>query len=507
MLKNVIIYLILILYSCGKEKKDLAKNNISKKPNIIILYVDDLGYGDIESYGAKGVKTPELNKLATNGLQFTDAHSAAATCTPSRYALLTGNYAFRKDAKVLKGDAPLLIDPNQITLPKVLQNAGYTTGIVGKWHLGLGNGNIDWNTKIQPGPNEVGFDYSFLLPSTGDRVPTVFMENGYVLNKKTEDPIIVDYNNKVGNRPTGEENPNLRKQVADPQHNKTIVNGLSRIGYMGGGKSAEWIDEDFPYVFNKKANEFLDNNAKNPFFLFYSFHDIHVPRSPHRNFTGKSDMGPRGDAIAQVDFVVGEIVKKVESLGIADNTLIIFTSDNGPVLNDGYEDNAVESLGEHKPSGPFNGGKYSIYEGGTRVPTITYWPKTISPGKSNALMNQVDLLASIAHITNQTLPKNIIDSENFWNTWIGKDNTGRKSMIEEAYTLAYLEGNYKYIQPKTDKNFSWIKNDKGIDAGISDKPQLYDLKNDPSEINNLASQYPEKIVEYEQKLQFIIKKN
>jgi len=460
--------LCVFLTSCNTKTNKETIKDTKNKPNIILLYVDDLGYGDIGCYGAKGVKTPNLDKMAENGLRFTDAHSAAATCTPSRYSLLTGNYAFRNKASVLKGDAPLLIEPSRSTLPKTLKNAGYTTGIVGKWHLGLGNGTIDWNTTVQPGPNELGFDYSFLLPATGDRVPTVFLENGNVINLSDDDPIQVSYTHKVGNRPTGEENPKLRKQVADDQHNKTIVNGLSRIGYMGGGKSAEWIDEDFPYIFNEKATAFLEKNSKKPFFLFYSFHDIHVPRVPHSNFKNTSKMGPRGDAIAQVDYVVGQIIKKVKELDIEENTFIIFTSDNGPVLNDGYEDDAIKLLGDHKPAGLFNGGKYSIYEGGTRVPTITYWPKTIVPGESNALMNQVDLLASFSSMTQLKLNDDIIDSEDHWNAWIGKT--------------------------------------KGINAGLSNIPQLYLLSEDTGETINIASKHPEKVAKFEAELQLIINK-
>ncbi len=507
MIKNSILVLyFLLLFSCSNNEEKETKKYTLSKPNIIILYVDDLGYGDVGVYGAIGVKTPNIDKMAKGGLQFTDAHSSAATCTPSRYSLLTGNYAFRKNAAVLKGDAPLLINTTATTLPKVLKTAGYKTGVVGKWHLGLGDGNIDWNANVAPGPNEIGFDYSFLLPATGDRVPTVYMENGKVLNLSKDDPITVNYNKKVGDKPTGEENPELRRQIADNQHNKTIVNGISRIGYMGGGKSAEWIDEDFPYVFTKKAHSFIEKNKKNPFFLFYSFHDIHVPRLPHQNFKGSSEMGVRGDAIVQVDYVVGEIIKKVEELGIAENTMILFTSDNGPVLNDGYLDEAIEKLGNHKPSGVYSGGKYSIFEGGTRVPTITYWPKTIKPATSNALMNQVDLLASFTAMTNQELPKDIIDSKNLWNTWIGKSTNGRKSMLEEAYTFAYRESNYKYIQPKTGKNFDWITNDKGINSGISSEPQLYDLSKDAQEKNNIAKQFPEKVKLFEEKLQKIISK-
>ncbi len=493
----------LIIQSCKEKENNKTLSTEKNKPNIVLLYVDDLGYADIGAYGATGVETPNLDKLSENGLKFTDAHSAAATCTPSRYALLTGNYAFRNKAKVLDGDAEMLIRPSQTTLPKMLQENGYTTGIVGKWHLGLGDGHLDYNTKVSPGPNEVGFNYSFLLPATGDRVPTVLMENGYVLNLEASDPIAVNYKEKIGDRPTGEEHPELRKQAADPQHNNTIVNGFSRIGYMAGGKKAEWVDEDLPFVFNQKAFQFLEKNADNPFFLFYSFHDIHVPRAPHDDFKGKSEMGPRGDAIVQVDYVVGKIVDKLKELSLEENTLIIFTSDNGPVLNDGYEDNAVELIGNHKPAGIYRGGKFSIYEGGTRVPTITYWPKTIQPGTSNALVNQVDLMASIAAMLDVNLNEEVLDSKDYWETWVGKSRKGRDYMIEESYTLALRDGDYKYIQPRSQQGYKWIEG-KGIESGLIEDTQLYDLKKDPSETTNLAQSYPEKVIRYEKLIDSII---
>src|SRR3990170_2171887 len=195
----------------------------TERPNIIIFYVDDLGYGDIGCYGAKGVVTPNIDRLAQNGIRFTDAHCPAATCTPSRYSLLTGRYAFRNNAAILPGDAPLLIDTSIITLPKMLNKAGYNTAVIGKWHLGLGMGNIDWNQRIAPGANEIGFDYSFLIPATGDRVPTVFVENGFVVNHDASDLILVDYVNRVDSDPLGSENEALLKVKADPQHSNTIV--------------------------------------------------------------------------------------------------------------------------------------------------------------------------------------------------------------------------------------------------------------------------------------------
>ncbi len=476
------------------------------KPNVVVFYVDDLGYGDLGSYGAKGVETPNIDQLAANGIRFTDAHSSSATCTPSRYSLLTGEYAFRNEAAVLKGDAALIIPTDKPTLPKMLKKAGYTTGVVGKWHLGLGDGKtpIDWNGKVSPGPLEVGFDYSFLMPATGDRVPSVYLENYEVVNLDTSDPLSVSYESKIGNRPTGTENPELLRQIADPQHNNTIVNGISRIGWMKGGLSAEWKDEDFYQVFTNMANFFIEDNKTKPFFLFFSFHDIHVPRLPNDMFKGKSTMGVRGDAIAQMDWITGQVVQKLKSANLLDNTMIIFTSDNGPVLNDGYEDLAVEMLGEHKPSGDFRGGKYSAYEAGTRVPTIVHYPAKVKSGTSNALMSQVDVYASVAKLVGVELADNeAIDSFDHLNAWLSASQAGRKELIEESYTLSLRTGQWKYIAP-TNKANDWIKNDKNIESGLLNKPQLFDLSKDISEQNNLASSMDTKVTEFQTRLDDLV---
>lgn len=482
-------FVLFIVLSC-EQQKDKAES----KPNIVIIYADDLGYGDLSSYGALNIKTPAVDQLAADGLKLTDAHCSAATCTPSRYSLLTGSYGFRSNAEVLPGDASLLINPERGTLPSMLQIAGYKTGIVGKWHLGLGKGDVDWNGKISPGPLEVGFNYSFIIPATGDRMPCVFVEGHHVVGLDKNDPITVNYAEPVGEGPIGYENPEMLRQQADRQHSESIVNGISRIGYMKGGYAARWKDEDFADILTEKAEAFIEDHKEKPFFLFFSFHDIHVPRVVHQRFAGKSGMGPRGDAILQMDWCVGKVKKALETHGLVDNTLIIFTSDNGPVLDDGYADQAVELLGAHKPAGPFRGGKYSAYEAGTRVPTIVHWPNRVKAGESDALLTQIDIYASLAQLVGQDLaPNDAPDSFDYLSAWLGESQEGRTIMLEEAYTLALRDGTWKYIMPTQPGYSTWVEDMKDIESGLSIEEQLFDLSKDISEQQNLAQQYPERV--------------
>lgn len=471
----------------GKSPNQVGNTH---RPNVVIFYADDLGYGDLGSYGAIGVETPQIDALAAGGIRFTDAHASAATCTPSRYSLLTGEYGFRSQAEILPGDAPLLIRPGKTTLASKLKEVGYATGVVGKWHLGLGIGDVDWNQKVKPGPLEIGFDYSFLLPATGDRVPTVYLENHNVVGLERDDPISVSYKGeKIGDRPTGVERTDLLKQQADRQHSDTIVNGISRIGHMAGGKNAEWVDEEFPDVFTAKAIEFIRANKDQPFFLLHSYHDIHVPRVVNPRFEGASKMGPRGDAIAQMDWMTGAIVQELRSLGLEENTLFIFTSDNGPVLDDGYADQAVEALGDHKPWGPYRGGKYSAYEAGARMPTIVYWKGVVQPGVSDALISQVDFLATIANLAGAPLNESeAIDSLILEDALLGRSADGREVMFKESVGTRSLRWNdYKYIRAMGPdaKIPDWLP-PKGIEGGLSPQAQLYDLAIDIGEQNNLA---------------------
>lgn len=475
----------------------LATFNIyaQKSPNIILIYTDDLGYGDLSCYGANSVHTPNIDRLAREGLLFKNAHATSATCTPSRYSLVTGQYAWRrKDTGIAPGNASLLIDPKSMTLPLALKRAGYETAIVGKWHLGLGdNAGPQWNEELKPGPLELGFNQSFIIPATVDRVPCVYVDGHRVLNYEPEDPINVNYKTKIGNEPTGKENPELLKMAPSHGHNQTIVNGISRIGYMEGGEKALWKDEDIADVLTTRAINYISANAQKKFFLFLSTHDIHVPRVPHQRFAGKSTMGSRGDVILQLDWSVGEILKTLDSLRIRENTLIIFSSDNGPVVDDGYHDQAVEKLGTHKPAGPLRGGKYSAFEGGTRVPFIVSWPSKIKPGVSDALFSQIDLLATLSNLVGYKLNSNeASDSFDALEVLLGKTKKGRPFVVEHAAngTLSIVQGSLKYIEPNDGNK---INTDVNIELGNDRDLQLYDIRTDPEEKENLALRHPEKV--------------
>jgi arylsulfatase A-like enzyme len=427
-----------------------------------------------------------VDRLAREGVRFTDGHAASATCTPSRFSLLTGEYPWRqKGTGVLPGDAALIIRPGRTTLASLLKDAGYQTGVVGKWHLGLGAGKLDWNGDIKPGPLEIGFDYSFIIPATGDRVPCVYVENHRVVGLDSRDPIAVSYRQRVGDEPTGKTHPELLRMHPSEGHNQTIVNGIGRIGFMSGGKTARWLDEDMADTITKKAVAFIERNKSRPFFLYFATHDIHVPRVPHRRFAGKTPMGPRGDALVEFDWSVGEILAALDRLKIADNTLVVLSSDNGPVVDDGYRDEAVEKLGDHKPAGPFRGSKYTSYEGGTRVPFLTRWPVRIKPGVSDALVCQVDLLASFAALTGWKLPADAApDSFNVLPALLGEAKTGRKYLVENGNGLRL--GSWKLI------------------LGAGGKPsQLFNLAGDPGETTNIAGKHPEKVAEMESLLRKI----
>ncbi len=477
---------------CSSETVTEVSETPDELPNIVVIYMDDLGYGDVSAYGATEISTPNMDKLINGGVRFTNGYASSATCTPSRYALLTGVYPWRnKNARILSGTAPLVIDTAQVTIPKMLKNQGYYTGIVGKWHLGVGDGNVNWNEHISPGPNEVGFDYSHILAATQDRVPTVYIENGDVVGLDPDDPIEVNYRENFEGEPTGKDNPELLTMRWHHGHNSSIVNGIPRIGFMKGGEAAKWSDVDMADHFLEKAQEFVKIHKDEPFFLYYALQQPHVPRTPHPRFAGNSGMGPRGDVILEADWCIGEFLKTLEEEGIMENTLIVFSSDNGPVLNDGYYDDAVEKLGDHTPSGPLRGGKYSLFEAGTRVPFATYWKGKITSRESDAMVCQIDLLSSFASLVGGD--QRARDSQNLMDVFMGNSDDGREQLVLEATSrTAFRQGQWAMIPPHDGPA---VNENVNIELGNTQNYQLYNLSEDLEQQNNLTEDRPEKLEE------------
>jgi arylsulfatase A-like enzyme len=378
-----------------------------------------------------------------------------------------------------------------MTLPKMFRAEGYHTGIIGKWHLGLGDGYVNWNQPISPGPNEVGFDYAYIMAATQDRVPTVYIENGHVVRLDPSDPIEVNYQENFPGEPTGKENPELLKMKWHHGHFNTVVNGISRIGFMKGGEEARWIDENMADTFLVRAQNYILDHKNEPFFLYYALQQPHVPRTPHPRFVGKTGMGPRGDVIAEADWCIGELISTLENEGLLEKTLIILSSDNGPVLNDGYYDDAVEKAGNHTPAGPLRGGKYSLFEAGTRVPFITFWKGKIEPKVSHAMVSQVDLLSSLGSLIGSEIRSE--DGEELMEVFLGNKDLGREKLILEATSRTALrKGDWILIPPYDGPAVSQHVN---IELGNAKEYQLYNLLDDLGEQNNLAQSNPDKLKE------------
>jgi arylsulfatase A-like enzyme len=384
----------------------------------------------------------------------------------------------------------------------MFRRAGYVTGAVGKWHLGLGSGSVDWNGHIAPGPREIGFDYSYIMAATNDRVPCVYVENNAVDRLDKNDPIEINYQKNFEGEPTGKDNPEMLKMFPSHGHDMSIVNGVSRIGFMRGGKSALWVDETMAETFFEHVRSFIDRQAGKPFFLYYGLHEPHVPRLPNEKFAGKSGLGPRGDAVLEADWCVGQLLDHLQNKGLLENTIIIFTSDNGPVVDDGYRDDAVEKLGDHKPAGPLRGGKYSLFDGGTRVPFVIQWAGKIAPAVSHAMVCQIDLYNSFAHFTGQPIDKQK-DSQNLINVLLGKSKKGRENLIQEAQgKLAYRQGDWAYIPSNSGAAMNRSTN---TELGNSPEEQLYNLRSDTGEMKNLAQTEPKRLEEMKKHYAEIIK--
>ena len=456
------------------------------KPNILVIIADDLGYGDISCNGSSAVKTPNIDRLAAEGLRFTSGYCSASTCTPTRFSLLTGTYAFRVEGTgIAAPNSAAIIKPGTETVASLLKQKGYTTAPIGKWHIGLGEGAPDWNGNLKPGPLEIGFDHCLLLPTTNDRVPQVFVENHRVRDLDPADPLWVGNQIPSPDHPTGITHRDSLKMDWSRGHNETIHNGISRIGFYTGGMSARFRDEDLAAEWVHESNQFIEASRNQPFFLYFAAHDIHVPRAPNEQFIGKSGLGPRGDCIVEFDWCVGELMKTLDRLGLAENTLVVLCSDNGPVLDDGYKDDAVEKLGSHLPAGPFSGGKYSVLEGGTRTPFITRWKGRIQPGVSDEMVCTIDLPASFAALTGANIPANAcLDSINVLGALLGESGAkGRTHLLQQdnsGKNVGLREGQWKLVRGQAGKK------EKKQDSG----DQLFDLTTDPGETRDISAGKP-----------------
>ena len=467
-------------------------------PNFVVIMADDLGYGDVSCYGATALKTPHIDRLASEGLRFTSGYCSASTCTPTRYSLLTGSYAFRKKGTgIAPPNSPAIIEPGTETIASILKRAGYATGVVGKWHLGLGGpSGPDWNGELKPGPLEIGFDSCFLLPTTNDRVPQVYVQDHRVPNLDPADPLWVGMKKPSADHPTGLTHRQTLKMDWSHGHNGTIHNGISRIGFYTGGHAARFRDEDLADKWVEKSIEFIEQHQARPFFLFFASHDIHVPRMPHERFQGKTSLGFRGDAIVELDWCVGELMKTLDRFGLAEKTLVVFCSDNGPVLDDGYKDGALDKIGKHRAAGPWSGGKYSVYEGGTRTPFITRWKGQIEPGVSDEIVCTIDLAASFAVLAGQSLPAEAcLDSFNVLGALLGeKDAQGRDHLVQQNNgnngTYALRVGDWKLHRYDRQRAFNVV-----VEASLAKTKvprfQLFNLAKDPQERSNVIDKHPE----------------
>lgn len=505
MLNSMIAFGTAALTVCSSGEKQPVE-----KPNVLFIYADDIGFGDLSCYGTSSVNTPNVDRLASEGIRFNDAHSGAATSTPSRYAMLTGEYAWRREGTgIAAGNAALIIKPERYTLADMFKEAGYNTAVVGKWHLGLGEktGGQDWNNTVTPNPNDIGFDYSYIMAATADRTPCMFMENGKGVGLDPDDPVYVSYTRNFPGEPTGKDNPELLRMHPSHGHDQSIVNGISRIGYMKGGKSALWRDEDIADSITTHAIEFIERSHEThePFFLYLATNDIHVPRVPHERFAGKSGLGPRGDALLSFDWTVGEVMKTLKRLQLDENTIIILSSDNGAVIDDGYKDQATELIGKHRATGVYRGGKYSSYEGGTRVPCILRWKGKVKPGVSNHLMSQLDWFASFAQMCGVQIPQGAApDSQNQLASWLNANKKGRELLVEQNLqnNLSLTDGKWKYIPAA---NGPAMNKQTNTELGNDPKnDQLYNLASDPGEKQNVVSKNGKRAKDMRAKLLGII---
>jgi arylsulfatase A len=489
-MQHTIALLILLCVSASLREIHAAE---PAKPNIILILADDLGYGDLGCYGATKVKTPNIDKLASEGRRFKDAHSASAVCTPSRYALLTGEYPFRKNLwGPVMNDSPLVLDASKPTVASMLKAQGYATACFGKWHLGFGDKpNPDWNEDLMPGPLECGFDHYFGIPVVSSHPPFVWVEDHRVVGLDPADPL------KYGGKA---ETQSFSEKMLKPA--------------MSGAKAAHALyrEEEHGTTLTEKATTWMRGHVDKPFFLYFATPHIHHPFTPGPKFKGSSQAGRYGDFIQEFDWMVGEVMRTLDDLKLRDNTLVIVTSDNGGMLNEGGQDAWTAG---HRLNGNLLGFKFDAWEGGHRVPFIARWPGQIPAGSvSDQLICQVDFLSTLAALTGSKLTGP--DSINVLSTLVG---TPAKPLREQLIiapinkkNLALREGRWLYIGAQGGGGFTGIKaggHNLGGPAALKftseinsditngkinpDAPeaQLYDLQADPAQAHNIIREHPE----------------
>ena len=465
-------------------------------PNIVLIFADDLGYGDVRCYGATKVRTPNIDRLASEGRRFTDAHSASAVCTPSRYALLTGEYPFRKDLwGPVMNSSPLVVDAGKTTLPGLLKRQGYATACFGKWHLGFGDQpKLDWNTDLKPGPLELGFDHFFGIPVVSSHPPFVWVEDHRVVGLDPADPL------KYGGTPPTQVFPE-----------KMLEPGISG----GNAAHALYRDEELGATLTEKATTWMRARNDKPFFLYFATPHIHHPFTPAAKFKGTSECGVYGDYIHEFDWMVGEVMRTLDELHLRDNTLVILTSDNGGMLNQSGQ-KAWEA--GHRLNGSLLGFKFDAWEGGHRVPFIARWPGHIDAGSvSDQLICHIDFLATVAALTGGELREgDAPDSFNISAALLGKpDKPVRDHLVlapSKKANLALRDGHWVYIGAEGGGGFAKstpgehglggggalkftneVNNDFADGKLLPDAPkeQLYDLAADPSQSRNVIRENPE----------------
>ena len=463
------------------------------KPNIVLIYADDVGYGDLSCYGATSVRTPNLDRLAGAGVRFTNAHATSATCTPSRYSLLT---ASTHGASVGQACCPATrTSSSSRTAERFLRCFGMRA-TAPPWSesgtSGMGKGKVDWNGEISP----ARWKSASIIPSSCRRPATACRactsrtaaSSGWIRRIRSES--ITE--KLIGDEPTGKRNPENAEDAARATGTTWPSSTASPHRLHDGGKSALWVDEDMADTFAKKATAFIEQNKSRPFFLYFATHDIHVPRAAEQAFRRHDSMGPRGDAIAELDWTVGQVLDALDRNGLTPNTLVIFSSDNGPVVDDGYRTTPLRSSAATVPRARCAAGSTASSTAERASRCLSRWPGRIPADRvSNALVSQVDFYSSLGAIAGaKTAVGGGADSMEQSAALTGRDQKGRDWLVEHAGTLTLIQDKWKLIPPNKGAK---VQVNTNTETGNDPEPQLYDLSKDIGERNNVAAQYPDRV--------------